>query len=317
MGSVMVLTLWVVVFLALLAAAIASHVEAHLRAVSDFKWGVRSRAIGMRALADVLDFFQNDTVNSYDSFQENWANNINRFKDIHYAGESFSIVSEQADPMAGAAEKRYGLTDEGGKVNLNRAPAHVLSSLFHIAGMTLVQANEFARFIVDWRDTDTVSEGGGQGAEACARLSVPYACKNADFEALEELWWMPGMTAAIYNVVQRELTLYGTGAINANTSTSLALRSLGLTSTGAERIIWWRSGSGHFFENPSAIIARAAETGISEEDRIKLGTAVAAGLVGTTSDVYRGKVEAEFKGRPRRVAEFIIDRSGKVIWWRE
>ncbi len=310
----MVLTLWVVVFLAFLASAIASYVSAHLQAVSDFKSGVYSRAFGMRALAEVLDFFQHDVINSYDSLQENWANN-NSFKDIPYAGGAFSIVFERVDTKTGAVEKGYGLTDEEGKININRAPAHVLSSLFHIAGMTLVQANELGRFIVDWRDLDTVSEG--KGPEACAGLAVPYVCKNADFEALEELWWMPGMTASVYNVVRQELTLYGAGTVNANTSTSLALQSLGLTSTGAEKIVSWRSGSGHFFENSSAIIARAAETGISKEDQIKLGTAVSAGLVGTMSDVYRGQVEAEFKNRPRKVAEFIVDRSGKVRWWKE
>jgi type II secretory pathway component PulK len=311
----MVLTLWVVVFLAFLASAIASHVSAHLQAVSDFKWGARSRAFGMRALAEALDFLQYDVINSYDSLQESWANDNMRFKDILYAGGSFSIVFERVNSKTGAVEKGYGLIDEGGKINLNRAPAHVLSPLFHVAGMTLVQADELGHFIVDWRDTDTVSEG--KGPEACAGLTVPYVCKNADFEALEELWLMPGMTVAVYNVVRQELTLYGAGAVNANTATSLALRSFGLTSTGAERIVSWRSESGHFFENPSAIIARAPETGMSKEDQIKLGTAVAAGLVGTISDVYRGQVEAEFNHRLRKVAEFIIDRSGKVRWWRE
>ena len=311
----MVLTLWAVVFLALLAVAIAKQVQAHLNIVSDFKSDVRSRSFGMRALAEVLDFIQNDVVNSYDSFHESWANDDKRFKDISFAGETFSIVFERVNPITGAVEKGYGLTDEGGKINLNRAPVYVLSSLFNAAGMTAVQADDFANFIVDWRDTNTVAERGGP--EACAALAAPHFCKNADFEALEELWWMPGMTDAIYNFVRSELALYGTGVINANTATSSALRSLGLSSTGAERIISWRSEPGHFFENPSAIIALAAETGISEEDRVKLGAAVAAGLVGTTSDVYRAQAEAEFKHGPRKVAEFVIDRAGKVKWWRE
>ena len=311
----MVLTLWAVVFLALLAVAIAKQVQAHLNIVSDFKTDVRSRAIGMRALAEVSDFIQNDVVNSYDSFHESWATDDKRFKDIPFAEGSFSIVFERVNPVTGAAEKGYGLTDEGGKINLNRAPASILSSLFNAAGMTSVQADEFADLIVDLRDANTVAER--EGPEACAALAASSSCKNADFEALEELWWMPGMTSAIYNVVRSELTLYGTGVINANTATSLALRSLGLSSTGAERIISWRSEPGHFFENPSAIIARAAETGISAEDRTKLGAAVASGLVGTTSDVYRAQAEAEFNHSPRKVAEFIIDRAGKVKWWRE
>lgn len=314
-GSVVILTLWAVVFLALLANAIAANVAAHLRVASDLKWGARTRGIGMRAVATSAAVLENDTT-SYDALHETWATDNTVFKDVPYGSDGhYSVVRGEA--IVGAGESRqYGLADEGGKVNLNRAPVSVLSLLMQAGNMTSARADDLAHFIVDWRDANTTAEGKA-GPEPCAGMALPYACKNADFEALEELWWMPGMSPAVYEAIRGTVTVYGTGVVNANTASSLALRSVGLTSDGAEKVVQWRSSPGHFFDNNSAIIAHAPEMGMSKKDQEALATAAGSGLLGIRSELFRGDVQATFGGRIRRVASFIVDRKGKLKWWRE
>lgn len=315
-GSIIVLTLWAVVFLALLAVAVASNVMGHLRVASDLKWSFLARAVGMRGLAEASTVVKNDATATYDSLSDSWASDDSHFKDVPFGEGTFSIVSGEGDPGSDSREKHYGLSDEERKISLNAASPKVLSFLLREAGMTSVRADELASFIVDWRDTNTTAEGS-MGPEACASLSVPLICKNTPFVALEELWWMPGMTASVYDAIKGELTLYGSGQLNINTASPLALRALGLTASGAERIVQWRSSAGHFFENPGAIISRSAETGISEEDKAKLGIAVGAGFVGAHSDYFRGVVEANFGGNVRKAASFVINRKGEIQWWRE
>lgn len=314
-GSVIVLTLWAVVFLALLAMAVASNVMGHLRVVSDLKWSLRARAVGMRGLAEAASIVKGDETTSYDSLSDSWANDSGHFKDVPFGEGTFSIVSTEGDAASAAAGRRYGLSDEEGKINLNGAPASVLSDLFREAGMIAAKADELAAFIVDWRDANTTLEGS-LGSEACATLSVPQICKNSPFVAIEELWWMPGMTASIYEAVRGELALFGSGAVNVNTAGPLVLRAVGLTANGADRIVQWRA-AGNFFENSAAIINRAAETGMSAQDKAKLLAVVGAGLLGTHSDYFRGEVEAHFGGTTRKAARFIIDRKGDLKWWRE
>lgn len=300
----------------MLSSAIATNVAAHLQVVSDLKWSARARAIGMRAVADALDLLESDRSLTCDTMHEAWAGSDTRFKDVPYAGATYSVMHDGDDARSGA-QSQYGLTDEEGKINVNRAPVAHLAALLRLAGMIAAQADDVASYIVDWRDANTAKEGGA-GPEACASVAVPSRCKNASFESLEELWWMPGMTPAIYDVLQRELTLYGAGTVNANTATSLALQALGLTAHGADRLIAWRSRAGNVFDNASAIIAHAAEMGMTEPDRVKLGTIVAAGSLGTFSNFYRGLVLAEYGGRTRTVAQFLLDRGEKTIrWWRE
>ena len=299
-------------FLSLLATAVASGVTAHLRVGSDLKWGAVSRGASMYALANAMTVIHDDKTPTFDALGDTWANDDTLFKDVLFGEEGhYSLVSEEG------GGKRYGLTDENAKVSLNKAPSQVLSLLFRAAGMTSVAADDLASFIVDWRDENTVAEGGGPSpVEVCATLSAPYGCKNADFEVLEELWLMPEMTAILYNSIRGELTLYGSGSVNVNTATPLALRAVGLSEAGAEGVVQWRSLSGNFFENPAKVLERSRELGLTEEDRKTLISATSAGLLGTRSDAFRGEVEVG-SGRVRRGATFIVDRTGEVKLWRE
>lgn len=297
--------------------AVASNVMAHLRVASDLKWSFRARAMGMRGLAEALAVLKADVTTTYDTLFDKWAGDDGHFRDVTFGDGTFSIVSREKGSESDVTGKRYGLSDEEGKINLNQAPASAIVFLLREAGMTLVRANELASYIVDWRDLNSTVDGSQTGAEACAGQSIPMECKNAPFEAMEELWWMPGMTSTVYNAIKGELTLYGSGQLNVNTASPLALRAYGLSTAGAERLFQWRSSEGHVFETPSSIMSHAAETGMSAEDRVKLGVAVASGYLGVHSDYFRGDVDATFGGKTRKAASFIVNRKGDVQWWRE
>ena len=92
--------------------------------------------------------------------------------------------------------RAWGIVDEASKLDLNTASREQLMALPHMTA-------NLASAIIDWRDADeTVSE---EGAESDYYLSLdsPYQAKNADFETVEELLLVRGMTA---------LELYGEDA---------------------------------------------------------------------------------------------------------
>jgi type II secretory pathway component PulK len=90
----------------------------------------------------------------------------------------------------------FGLMDEAAKLNINSAG---YERLMKLPAMT----DDVASAIVDWRDEDnTPSNGGAENDYYLSRQPVPYYCKNAPFETVEELLMVRGIT--------RQL-LYGTG----------------------------------------------------------------------------------------------------------
>lgn len=84
----------------------------------------------------------------------------------------------------------FSLTDEASKLNLNTATLAMLEALPRMTP-------EIAAAIIDWRDTDSDPQTGGAEDETYLRLNPPYHCKNSNFESVEELRMIYGMTMEI------------------------------------------------------------------------------------------------------------------------
>ncbi len=81
----------------------------------------------------------------------------------------------------------FGIVDEAGKLDLNRAS---LDGLRMLPGMT----DDLAASIVDWRDGDDTSTEGGAESNVYLSRNPPYRAKNGNFETIEELMLVSGMT---------------------------------------------------------------------------------------------------------------------------
>ncbi|MBI2981291.1 MAG: general secretion pathway protein GspK [Deltaproteobacteria bacterium] len=316
-GSIAVLTLWSILFLALLSLSLSKELAGRLMVSSDMKWGPKVRALGAKALADSAMLIRRDKNAEYDSLRD-LSMGAALFEKVSYGGGSYSIVSPPIDSSAEEGDApQNGLTDEERRINLNRAAPEVISRLLQIKGdLSAIRADELANSIADWRDTDTARQGSPVNSEDCAYLSPPARCKNGDFEVLEELFWIPGMTPVLFERIKEDLTLYGAGPCNINTATVTSLRAFGLSPGGAQKVAHWRS-AGNVFENLSWITGRSGELKLAPEDQQKLQAAASSGFLGIRSDFYRGLVETEFGGRVRGRVRFLINRKGEIQSWRE
>ena len=106
------------------------------------------------------------------------------FTNVPLGGGTFSIVKPNYDDGSLPA---WGLMDESTKLNLNSATVDQLRIL---PGMT----DELSAGIVDWRDVDDdVTASGSESANYLGQADG-YRAKNANFEAVEELMLIKGMT---------------------------------------------------------------------------------------------------------------------------
>ncbi|HEY0503559.1 MAG TPA: type II secretion system minor pseudopilin GspK [Lysobacter sp.] len=107
------------------------------------------------------------------------------------------------------ADVEVKVIDENGKLDLNQADPVLLAALLQGAGAEASQAARLAAAIVDWRDSDPLTQpaGGAEDADYAA-ANLPYGAKDAEFESVAELQQVLGMTPALYARIAPHVTVY-------------------------------------------------------------------------------------------------------------
>ena len=253
-GSILILTLWVLSFLTIFAVGLSHNVSVQLRMASHFQDRLKAYYLANAGIERAIVELTADQTPACDSLNEAWANNEEFFKEAPvgngYINLSYVMTGEVEveggeEDESDDAEKvtLYGVMDESSKVNINKVSADILEILMErIAELDKNEAAELANAIVDWRDTDIVISPGGAESNYYEGLKVPYECKNGEFQVIEELLLVKGMTPEIFSKLQSVITIYGEGKININTVDATTLYGLGLDMDFAEAIVEFRQG---------------------------------------------------------------------------
>ncbi len=142
----------------------------------------------------------------------------------------------------------YSITDESGKININLmtdATGIILNNLLVNLGVPKEDADTIVDSVLDWKDADDLHRIHGAEDQYYQSLPVPYKAKNANFDSLEELLFVKGVSEEIlFGVGDRPgiinfLTVSTTSAIiNANAAPIEVLAALpDMTREMAERIV--------------------------------------------------------------------------------
>ena len=203
-GYVIFAVLVVVVVLSLVAYRFAESMTGEFRA------GVRSNDDAQVKLAAVSGLHYaaavlSDRTTFYEELDGNPFDNPDIFEqfDVPTAGgvpnankqASFSIRCV-ALTTGGTFEQRFGVIDEGGKLNVNSLIALdptgelLYNVLMKLPGMLA----EVADAIVDWVDADDDARASGAESAYYSSLSTPYKAKNGPLNSLDELLLVKGVT---------------------------------------------------------------------------------------------------------------------------
>jgi hypothetical protein len=222
----------------------------------------------------------------------------------------------------------WTMTDEERKININLAQLGVLKRLFQAAaGLDEMEAQEVAASIIDWRDADSdlSSIQGGAENSYYRNLSFPYSAKNSEFEVLEELLLVKGISEEVYAKVKGYLTVFGEGQVNVNTCSLPVLLALGLDPSTADKVLEFRLGPDReegtaddkVFDAPSQIVPLvSAAFGLEPVEKAQFtqweGTLV------TTSRYFMIRANAHLTGRKlESECACVADLEGKLYYWRQ
>ncbi len=185
-GIALVLVLWVVTLLAVIAGSFVFSVRSTAQVTSNLASESRARAMAdggvYRAIYEML---------RPETEADRWK----------LDGRTHSVAME-------GGEVAVVVRPESAKIDLNTANEELLKGLFVSVGVPDDQANSLVAAIQDWRDADELERPSGAEAESYASAGLAYPPANADFETVDELSRVLGMTPDIFRQVKPYLTVY-------------------------------------------------------------------------------------------------------------
>jgi general secretion pathway protein K len=135
---------------------------------------------------------------------------------------------------------RTHLSDEGGRIDIGKAPVEVVASLFRSVGLSARDADAVAQAIVGWRNPDDAAGGTADRPQvptgsAAARPQPPAGAptepaKQANaalpFTDVRQLALIPGMVPQWVRAIEPLTTVYGNETVNPLSAPAQVLAAL-------------------------------------------------------------------------------------------
>ncbi len=248
-GVALVLVIWVLVVLVAIVGEFSYSMRTEINITRNFKEEQEAYQLALsgveQAKLELLSVKEEEVVYLEDE-------NVLKFGDEEDEGE----LLFQRKVTLGKGEFTYDLIDEDRKLDINTAERDQLVLLFHDSGVDMTDVDEIVDSILDWRDANDLHMLNGAEEEYYQSLDRPYSCKDGDFDSIDELLLVKGISRDIlygskkdsddegtdsddeetYEGVEKYLTVYGTERLNINTASDFVLSAV-FTPADADQII--------------------------------------------------------------------------------
>ncbi len=184
-GIALMMVLWILTILMVIAFSFSYSSRTETYSTLSFKDGAVEKFIAEagieRGIAEIFYRRQNKDIEESDVW---------KIDNTPYSG---SIKGGNYTVM---------IMDETGKIDINavdgiRRTHLILKNLLMNSGVKEEDADTIIDSILDWRDPDDLYRLHGAESDYYMSLPVPYKAKNADFDTVEELILVKGMTREI------------------------------------------------------------------------------------------------------------------------
>lgn len=184
-GIALIAVLWVTAFLTIIASTVAFQSRSSLQMTKN-----RIDTLEVKQAAEgAILLTVADLINAPENFGALTHGGVGRF-------------------MVADVEVEIRLYDESGKIDLNTAPAPILQALLIELGVDESTSVSIANAILDWRDQDDlVRVNGAEDAQYFA-AGLSYGTKDEDFQRIEELSLVYGVSPQLYVALGPYVTVY-------------------------------------------------------------------------------------------------------------
>ncbi len=148
-------------------------------------------------------------------------NNPARVASVDYDTENdeeeieWRINTDIAGSVFGDGEYSVRIDNDSGKININQADKGLLRLMLDGFELDDQKKDVIVDSILDWKDADSNHRINGAEDQYYQSLPDPYQCRNADFESVEELLLVKGVTPDIfYGGLDKMITVIQVSGVN-------------------------------------------------------------------------------------------------------
>ena len=247
-GSVLLTTLWITAILTLLAMGIGFRASLEVRLAKYNMDKLQARFLAKAGITKAAEYLSDDKNNSDTLYEcgislgtEETPEGVFNAElgggdfSVHYTtAEEIEVEGEEG--VTTTPKKYYGMMDEERKVNINVSKLipegvtdkrneyrRILRRLFPEPAEGEFEKEDIINAMLDWQDADLAGDGEKRYYQG---LEHPYECKNRDFDLIEEMLLVRGVTREFFDAIKDYITVYGEGKININTATRKVLTAI-------------------------------------------------------------------------------------------
>ena len=183
-GIALLLVLWVLTILMVIVLSFSFMARTETQATLSFKDGIEKRFIAEAGIErGIMELFYR---------------NVFKNQSIEFEGrEVWKTDGRLYSSNIGDGYYTVSITDESGKVDINTVSDVVLKNLLISIGVQEEEVDMIVDSIMDWKDPDDFHRLSGVESDYYMSLPNPYKAKNANFDAVEELLLVKGVTPEI------------------------------------------------------------------------------------------------------------------------
>ena len=188
-GVALFMVLWVLILLSAIVTEFCFAMRTEINMVRNFKEQTEAYHIALaginRAIGELVrnEFSpeKNKLLEGGDETASRWRMNTD-IPAVSFAQGHFQIK----------------IKNEGGKIDLNTANERLLKLLLNGSDIEEQEKNIIVDSIMDWRDENDLHRMNGAENDYYQSLPEPYKCKNGDFDSIEELLMVRGVTPELF-----------------------------------------------------------------------------------------------------------------------
>jgi len=334
-GSVLILALWALFFLAALALSVGAHVSSSLGLAEAMMKRVRAYSLATAGVARTAAFIAANT-NSWDGLSQDAWNNSAVFKDnAELADGVFSVVYVQTTREDEEAY-RHGVIGEERCISI--APGKLsrnllVALLHHVGGESVTRSGEIADAIIEWTEPRDRRLTGKRESDYYRDLELPYRKHGGSFQSVYELLLVKGIDEDLFERIRPFVTMYGSGDVNVNIAPRevlLCVAVVALTRGRSENRAFLREAERVVDEivrvRPKRTVSDFRED-LSEEGKQAFGSM--EGMLSVSSTCFGGIAIGKV-GRSRAESDgtddtgvtearisFVLDAGGTEQYWHE
>jgi general secretion pathway protein K len=188
-GVALFMVLWVLILLSAIVTEFCFAMRTEINMVRNFKEQTEAYHIALAGINRVIDeLVRNEFSPEKDKLLEGGDETAPRWR---------MNTDIPAVPFAKGSFK-IKIKNEGGKIDLNTANERLLKLLLKGFDIEEQEKSIIVDSIIDWRDENDLHGMNGAENAYYQSLPEPYKCKNGEFDSIEELLMVRGVTPELF-----------------------------------------------------------------------------------------------------------------------